>query len=687
MLDNINVHKSAISNSSNDTFKLNSIINLAWDYRVFNTDSALYYSNRAIDKARQMSLNNLLSKSYSIKSSILKIRNELDSAEYYQMLNISTNAKSDYYSVINGFAEIGEFHSNYGNVDVSFYYFNRSLILLDSVLLRKNLVSNLNAWDIFMKYLYDGDDLSDKKESDKSKLEELKERSGELNVYIAKLSETYKKIGFAYINFGNAYKAIEYFEKVLNLNNLESNRIHKYEYMIESYYGLGQAYLMVNNDYYSEKYLKRSIKYSRLRPDSLLLAKSYRELANLSLLSDNYKDYINYIDKSIRILKRVGAPRELILSKLLKINIELRNGTKELNVNHNELGLIEIDEYDIVANIIYYELKFDILKALGSQDSALRVQEKINLLYNERFQILVESNSDKFKRFNNNSDLVKDIEYQQTKINQLNLRNSLALAVIILMLLLVIIIIVFYIKQKKNKELLQVLNSELRLSNQSLTEVMERKQELLSLLAHDIKSPILLSHRTLDLIANNDIDEEAKRKYLDQINEAVGRVSTLVQNILVWITSSDGEIYGNFTDLNVKELIEDSLLNFNDKMNDKNLDIDLDMDNKDYHLDIVTFQLIINNVLSNAIKFSDIGSTLKINLMDDELRVTNIGTPLESTQINDLRTKKKLESKLGTAGEKGTGLGLTIIKNLSYFNKIEFKLESDGKSTTAIIQF
>lgn len=95
--ETVKFHKNIINTTKDDSIKLEHMIHLSWDYRNYNTDSALYYSNLAIDLAKSINQNNLLAKELDIRSTIMRYKNDLDSAEALQMEAISIRNELDNY--------------------------------------------------------------------------------------------------------------------------------------------------------------------------------------------------------------------------------------------------------------------------------------------------------------------------------------------------------------------------------------------------------------------------------------------------------------------------------------------------------------------------------------------------------------------------------------------------------------
>src|SRR5690606_13605907 len=123
----INFHKNVVKTTNNDSIRLVHLIDLSWDYRNFNNDSAVYYSACAIMLAKSTNQPRLLAKELDIRSTIFKIRNKLDSAEFYQWQSLNLRSKlKDYRGLRSSYEEMGSIKSEQGFYDLALNYYFKS---------------------------------------------------------------------------------------------------------------------------------------------------------------------------------------------------------------------------------------------------------------------------------------------------------------------------------------------------------------------------------------------------------------------------------------------------------------------------------------------------------------------------------------------------------------------------------
>ena len=226
-----------------------------------------------------------------------------------------------------------------------------------------------------------------------------------------------------------------------------------------------------------------------------------------------------------------------------------------------------------------------------------------------------------------------------------------------------------------------------------LEKANELKTNLFSIVAHDLTSSAMgvagLSE-SLD-VDFNELDLETKKEYVSELRHSSKSLLDLVENLLVW---SRLELKGN---LLIKEKNDlDMLINEAAGMIRPNYtmkNIELRFENKSglqINVNKDTFLIIIRNILSNALKFSDSGSCVNITTVSDgknaEIIIKDEGRGM--VYLPDLLLNPVNKSSRGTLNEKGSGLGLNIIKKYTDKNGGTVRISSSpGLGTTVILSF
>ncbi|MGB0430753.1 MAG: sensor histidine kinase [Bacteroidia bacterium] len=228
---------------------------------------------------------------------------------------------------------------------------------------------------------------------------------------------------------------------------------------------------------------------------------------------------------------------------------------------------------------------------------------------------------------------------------------------------------------------------------QQLEESNKSKEKLIAMLSHDFRSPINSIKGILELFKLGEIDEVEFQAYINKLSEQIETTSSLMDNTLYWIKSQMESTKPNIEDILVSEIINPIVKSLNSQIQAKNITLISDLEpslkiKSDYNI----LTIIIRNLLSNAIKFTKPNTgliTIKtgVNANNNSIiTITDNGIGMSKDQLKQLF--KSNHSKHGTSGEKGFGLGLSLVK--SYTELLQISIDTSSKvnhGTTIRLQF
>ncbi len=248
-------------------------------------------------------------------------------------------------------------------------------------------------------------------------------------------------------------------------------------------------------------------------------------------------------------------------------------------------------------------------------------------------------------------------------------------------------------------------NLELRLSNKHLAQNLQIiaqqneeldksndiKRKLISILSHDLRTPLSNFQNFIYLFENNLIDKTEQINILNSVKSGVNATINMMENLLTWTMAQLKDNSINIIDLKPYDILKLQSRSLTINAEKKGIEIINNIDENQYiKADNGMLEFIIRNLLSNAIKFSE-NSNIEINLTSVEkydvisIKDYGIGMNLETkSKIFKWDTKK---TTLGTNNEKGTGLGLLVAKD--FMDKMNGLLEFDseeGKGTTFYVK-
>ena len=260
-------------------------------------------------------------------------------------------------------------------------------------------------------------------------------------------------------------------------------------------------------------------------------------------------------------------------------------------------------------------------------------------------------------------------------LNQLFFDNSLT---ILMTSLFVFIGVRFVIHnyQKQNSDLIK-LQQENEKNLKELRQINEKKNQLIALLSHDLKSPVSSLATTLEMMDLEMISQEDFERIIRRLKKQSVHLTHVLSNTLSWVLTEMGEqelevhpVKVSRLTTEIGELMESQALR-------KDLRIEKVIHNEDLTVNLAEkeIKIILRNYLDNAIKFSSPGSVIYLEFLQTEnsyrWNVKNGGPRIPKEKANHL-FDFTLKSSLGTQKEKGTGLGLGLCKKIA--SRIGFKV-------------
>jgi len=231
--------------------------------------------------------------------------------------------------------------------------------------------------------------------------------------------------------------------------------------------------------------------------------------------------------------------------------------------------------------------------------------------------------------------------------------------------------------KKRNEELLRsqelVEEKNLVLEN-LLTELRElnaTKDKMFSIISHDLKNPFSTIMGFSRLLV-----EDLENMQVDEINDFINRIDhtarstyDLLENLLAWSRSQSGRLAVKPGLLHLTGAVERNKSLLRDLAFGKSIEIVTDVPDDCFVMaDDYALDLILRNLITNAIKFSFRGSKVEVTVDATErtvaVNVTDHGTGMNEETISKLFRNDVFHSSQGTDHEKGTGLGLILVKEL-----------------------
>jgi PAS domain S-box-containing protein len=231
---------------------------------------------------------------------------------------------------------------------------------------------------------------------------------------------------------------------------------------------------------------------------------------------------------------------------------------------------------------------------------------------------------------------------------------------------------------------LKQIEAKLNENQQSLIESNNTKDKFFSIIAHDLKSPFngILGFSDILETEYNDLDDETRLEYIKIINTSSKNTFKLLENLLEWSRLQQNGIVIRKEELNIKDLVNECIAPYSLNAFNKNITIITNIpDDVFINVDCNSMKTVFRNLLNNALKYTPDNGKIIIDLkvLNDEIEIdfTDNGVGIGPNRLSKIFSIGETKSTLGTANEKGTGLGLILCKELISKNSGKISVESE----------
>ncbi|MBD0830661.1 tetratricopeptide repeat-containing sensor histidine kinase [Aestuariibaculum sediminum] len=593
------------------------------------------------------------SKIYADKGDYINAINGFKKAKsIYQTLNDTTGV-----AVVNN--SIGLLEINRGNFAEGLQYALAATRDLEQLNLKKELAQaycnlaeaylNIGASDYAIQFNLKSLDV----------LEQLNDPLKILTTKI-KLAELYSK--------NKEYrKSIEFYESVLNQSSPNSDSIKGIIYP-----KIGREYLKFNDFDKATKYLLDGLKLNRSSNDKagLLLALNGLGALNIQLKQFNLAEQQLY--EAGNLAKSTDNKQELLTYyKYMKVLDSTKRKFDKAFVWQRE----------------YYNLKNQLSAANATNTVKLKPSD---LEFNPNFD-KTEPTLEQTEEIVHPTPLMIQSD-NKFKIVLYGLLAALAIVSTFLILI--------YMKRNSNIKYTQELeekNIKIQLQNEAFAEQTQHlenvnnvKDKLFSIISHDLKDSLSSINGFINLLREGSLSREEFDNLVPELSENANNASLLLFNLLNWSKSQMQSLDPKPSLFDIQEVFEEKVKLIEQRMESKGITL-VDHSLRDFaYADKSMIEIVIQNLLANALKFCKNGDTITISNHISNgsciISVADTGIGISEENMSKL-FKNSSFTTLGTNNEKGTGLGLSICKELVELNNGKIWVESTvNVGTTFYVQ-
>ncbi len=239
---------------------------------------------------------------------------------------------------------------------------------------------------------------------------------------------------------------------------------------------------------------------------------------------------------------------------------------------------------------------------------------------------------------------------------------------------------------------LKLLNERLSASENVLKLANDTKNKFFSIIAHDLKSPFSGFMGLSDMLANNmdKMKPEMIKTISKTMNEESQRIYNLLENLLEWSNTQIGLSDVNLVQIDLLESYTGAIETFLQNANLKNIKLNNNIQkNTLVFADNYMLNTVFRNLISNAIKFTRQNGQINISTIENTgnrtytVVIEDNGIGMKETVLKHIFDIGSKHTSLGTANEKGSGLGLVLCKE--FIEKMSGRIFVDseyGQGTT-----
>jgi signal transduction histidine kinase len=643
--------------------KFNLFNDLAWEYRVAYPDSTIIYANKALELGRQLRLPKGMAESLNFIGVANNYKGDrLLAFEFYdKALRLSTEQ--------NDSMQIAHSNNNLGR------------LFFDQGLLSRSYQNFVDATEIFRR---------------------IDDPSG---------------LAYAYQSLANLYKSQKDFKKAED-NFLEAYRIRlklgNTRDIMSALIQVGRLYQETDEQDKALKYLQLADSAGHVIRDAINLAEiktfvaeSYLNRGLLKEAEAMCVEGLEYILKyqNKRMLPQAYLTMGQILfkkgdipgaKKYFTLALTVSGESKELNSKMEahfflwKVSLLEKNKVNELENYNQYLVLKDSIKDLDLARQVERLQFEIEIERKQQENELLKVNDAR------NAAII-----QQQKLSN-----------IVLIILIGFVSLLFFIQWRNSKKrriiseklILQKeeiekqgveigqQNERLSKRNQELSDLNHEKDTLMSIVAHDLKSPLNRIKGITDIMEIENTITEDQRMYMSLMKDATQSGLDLITDLLD-VHMLEENVEPNYTTFDISKFLLEKMSSYGPAAESKDIHLHIvRVENEEVYLDVDYLGRIVDNLISNAIKFSRRGSTIDISGDRTDhniwISVKDTGQGFSERDKSQLFQKFKKLSARPTNGESSNGLGLAIVKILVDRMKGEIELKSDyGKGSEFIVRF
>ena len=602
-------------------------------YKYKDQEKALEATNKSLEICEEIQYKSGFTENYNILGILAAFDGDFESSlEYFELFKSSAEETKNVIAQGNALTNLGVVANNLGDYGKAIGYYNEGLKLYESQNDRQGMGTSLY------------------------------------------------NIGLIYINQEDFEIALDYIQQCYDIGEEIGNKIFKSSALSL----MGVAYSRTNRVQKAIESYEQSLEIKRELGDTKGIGNSLSNLGFAYIKLGKYKKALALTQEGLKIREEISDAQRIptSLNNIGTIYREQGNLSKALEYSKRSLKLAqEMNSVEYMQNA--FENLYKIYKKQGTNAKALEnyesyitfrdsllseknQKEVIRKEYEYTYEKQALADSIQFAQIQQISDA--ELAAEKAITQQQKQRSSFLLIGLVAALGLGGYIYNRYRFTEKQKKTIEENNIQLQQLNAT-------KDKFFGIIAHDIRSPIAALDgvgEQMDYYLKNDKKDKLER-LAGRVDSTAKRLNGLLDNLLNWALLQQGVIPYHPKALKVKDVVDHTFEMFSSNAEAKKIILESNLDpDLTVYADESAINTIFRNLISNAIKFTLQSGTVTVSTetVGDKIFVSinDTGTGISAEKVDKLFSLEKKSVK-GTAGEKGTGLGLNLVKELVELNK------------------
>lgn len=618
--------------------RVNLLNDLGFEYRLSYPDSTIYYCELAFGLGKDLNLDKGLSKSLSFIGLAMSYKGDYKSSfDYHRRAIKLAQEEGDSIQLGFGYNNFGRLFFDQGDMARAYHNFLQA----EAIFTATHDISGLSYVARSLANLY-------KSQKDLDKALRLSQRAYELRKEIGSprgILSALMELGLVYQEVKDTLNAVRSLHEADSIAQAIDDKISQAEINL----ALGE--FLLNELQFDEAFVaaNEAFKIVHSTDNRRLFPRTNLLLGRLNLQRNNYSEAINYLTQVVEDAQGTG---NMILQRDAHFYLsELYNnrGQRQKGIEHSNQYLI-------------------LKESLHNIDLARQIERL-------RFQLEIE------KKEKENELLVASHQADEATMNKQRLQNAMLVIIIVFISVLTGI---HWFNSRKRRDINYKLasknaevqtqreeiirqNDNLSRRNAQLSDLNHEKDMLMNIVAHDLKSPLNRIKGLADLLEIEGLSAEEKKTYVEMIRNATQAGLDLIKDLLD-VNMLEENVLPEYTEIALDRFLREKMEPLNHAAGQKRIQIKLRAPDASVCIDADYLGRIVDNLVSNAIKFSANDSAVDVTAGEDGekfwIRVKDQGPGFSQEDKSKLFQKFKKLSARPTAGESSNGLGLAIVKTL-----------------------